>query len=435
MKQQIIILATFLLITLNVLANGTRSNHFEVDIAGKLPQLYFGYDSEGYAGTFSGIIDDKLFIAGGTDFSEAKPWKGGMKIFSDRIYVFDIVKDSLIFVDNISNLPNEIAYGSSVSLPEGILCIGGNDSDRCFSEVFLIGWDSENHKISFRDYPELPVPLSYASAVLIKDKVYVIGGSSFVDGVDTGNHFYMLDLSVKEPVEMEWKSLPAFPGKGRIFSVAVAQSNGSTPCIYLFSGRNVNQSKEITVYRDGLMFDLKSEQWKSVDGDTAIDFPVMGGAAFPYGKTNIVFLGGSSGDRLLNEQRQRKKLSEIIRLKDTAAISVYKDERIRYYSEHTGFSKDILVFNTVDGTMTKAGEFDSLCPIMTNAVSYKKGAILASGEIKPGWRTPDIFWVKTCKTCFSWFHFFILLVCSLVIGIPAFLFLRKHKKYRYFKEG
>ncbi len=433
MKQQLVILVTFVLATLNVIATEIKTDCFKVEIAGKLPQLYFGYDNEGYAGTFSGIIDDKLFLAGGANYPETKPWEGGMKIFNDKIYVFDIVNDTLISTENIYSLPYSIAYGASVSLPEGILCIGGNNSDQCFSSVFLMRWDHEYQKISFFDYPELPVPLSYASAVLLKNKVYVIGGSSSVDGEDTGNHFYMLDLSEGKTEEMEWKTLPAFPGKGRIFSVTVVQSNGSTPCIYLFSGRNVDENRRLSVFRDGLVFNPESEEWQSIaTNNNTVGFPVMGGAAFPFGRTGIVFIGGSSGDRLIEEQEQRKQLSEIIRARDTAAISVYKKERVRYYFDHTGFSKDIMVFNTVDKTMTKAGEFDSLCPIMTSVNPYKKGVILASGEIKPGLRTPNIFWIERDRQPlrFNWWYPGGILFFCLIVGIPTYLFVRRQRKYR-----
>ncbi|HAZ03724.1 MAG: hypothetical protein A2W90_16925 [Bacteroidetes bacterium GWF2_42_66] len=430
MKHKLVILVIALLSIVFATGNPAPNGYYKVHVAGKLPEIIYGYENEGFAGTFSGVVDDKLFIAGGANFPDKKPWEGGVKTFYDKIYVYTITGDSIIFYNDSSELSSPVAYGASVSLPEGVLCIGGNDSDKCFSSVFLLRWEEKYGDIVHENYPELPVPLSYTSAVLLEDKVYVAGGTSSVDGTDTGSHFYMLDLSKKKSGNFSWESLPAFPGKGRIFAVTAGQSNGTVPCVYLFSGRNVDEEKEITVFTDGLIYNPELKQWSPIVSDGSLNFPVMAGSAFSSGANSIVFVGGASGDLLLKEHQLRKNLDEIIRLRDTAAIVLYKEERLSYYLDHPGFSKDILLYNTITNTIVKTGAFETLCPVTTSIVPFKSGAILVSGEIKPGVRTPEIFLIQPVQQSFNFggIKTIGILLFSIVLIIVGYVFLKKSGK-------
>lgn len=432
MKQYFVILGLVVVFTLNLAASKANKNRYAANIAGELPVKSVEFENEGLAGTFSGICGHKLFVGGGTNYSKGKPWEGGAKIFHDKLFVFDILKDSLIYTENLFTLPYPVAYGASVSLHDGILCIGGNDSEICFSNVFLLQWDEKYRQIGFYDFPDLPLPLSYTSAVIIDDIVYVVGGSSSVDGVDTGNHFFKLDLSNRNSSNFSWETLPPFPGNGRIFSVVAGQSNGTQSCVYMFSGRNVNAGKEIFVYRDGLIYNPVSNDWKVIAEHGTSDFPVMGGTAFSNKKNEIVIIGGSSGECLLKEQQQRSRFREIIKNRDTVAISLYKAERLRYYFDHTGFSNDILIYDTVGDTISKGGVFDTSCPILTTAIPYKDGAIMAGGEIKPGLRTSDIFLIKPTYNQFQ-----ILLMNTkmpifflFVLGIVGVLFMLLRNRWQ-----
>ena len=438
MKHKLVILITALLCAVWATGQTTSPVRFDVKNAGRLPELLNGVENEGFAGVFSGIADGKLLVAGGANFPDKKPWEGGMKTFHDRIFVYSMVGDSLIFCDDSSELPFPVAYGSSVSLPGEVLCIGGNDREQCFSSVFSIRWEEENKSVVFEDYPELPVPLSYASAALLGDKVYVAGGSSSVDGVDSGAYFFRLDLSKKKTAAFSWETLPAFPGKGRIFPVAAGQSNGTLPCVYLFGGRNVDSEKEITVFTDGWVYNPLLKNWSSVVGDHSLSFPVMAGSAFATGANSIVLVGGAPGDLLLKEQELRKGLDEIVRLRDTAAISSYKADRLRYYLDHPGFSKDILLYNTITGTLIKAGKFETLCPVTTCVVPSKSGAFLVSGEIKPGIRTLEISLIQQVQQSFrfGWLNSMVIFLYFLVLVIIGYVFSRKQKSTDdYFKGG
>jgi N-acetylneuraminic acid mutarotase len=92
----------------------------------------------GVAGPFAGISGDALIIAGGANFP-SPVWQS-TKVWHDDIYV--LVKDptgdeSYRWITG-QKLDRPIAYGASVSTSHGVVCIGGNDSERTYSDVFLL---------------------------------------------------------------------------------------------------------------------------------------------------------------------------------------------------------------------------------------------------------------------------------------------------------
>jgi N-acetylneuraminic acid mutarotase len=65
-------------------------------------------------------------------------------------------------------------------------------------------------------------------------------------------------------------------------------------------------------------------------------------------------------------------------------------EKIQLLNNHPGFSRDILVYNTVKDCWTKVGELPRFGPVTTTAVKWNGEIFIPSGEIKPGRRTPEI---------------------------------------------
>ena len=361
---------------------------------GELPAKCINEKNPGVAGAFSGIINDKLIIAGGANFMDKKPWEGGTKTYHDKIYAFELKNDSLKTIDLTVTLPEPLAYGASISMKEGILCIGGNGPVECSSKVYLIKWDEAANDIIINYFPELPAPLSFSTAVMIDEVVYVTGGSSSPGGVETQNYFFMLDLSKRNTPEFEWEKLPPYPGISRILSVSVAQSNETRKCIYLFSGRNISNTDKPVVLNDGLIYDPVSKKWDTIPMPYSLNFPVMAGSAFPSGKNNIVFIGGVADTIFLKELHLKIDIADAIQRENELKSDSLKVELNRFYNEHQGFSSKILIYNTRSNTISTAGNFNTFCPVTTSAIPYMDGAIVASGEIKPGIRTPDIFIIK-----------------------------------------
>ncbi|MEL7586146.1 MAG: sodium/solute symporter [Prolixibacteraceae bacterium] len=432
----VIFLSFFL--SLNVFGGANSAIVFSVSKAGELPVSGDGEDHPGVAGAFSGISSGKLIVAGGANFPDRMPWEGGIKAFHDQIYVYQAGADSLLLTDSSQKLPFPVAYGASVSLPEGVLCIGGNDRETAYSDVFLLSWDDQQNQIRTETYPDLPLPLTYASAVLSGNTVYLVAGSSSPDGTDTGNHFFRLDLSRKGSAGFEWEALPAFPGNGRIHAVSVMQSNGIRPCLYLFSGRNVNPENRVTVFNDGLLYDPVLRQWEKTGVSGLPGFPVMAGTASALGSSGILFFGGAPGELLSREVELRTNLSSAIRSRDTLAVAMAKDALIQYYKGHPGFSNDILLYNTITRALTRMATSPVVLPVTSKAVRWGERIILTSGEIRPGVRTPGLLTlqVKQQQFRFGWLNSSVIVLYFLVLLVIGYLFSGKQKNTDdYFKGG
>lgn len=73
-------------------------------------------------------------------------------------------------------------------LPEGLLCIGGCDSERCYDDVFLLTLKNGEVQIS-TDWPTLPVPLANATGALLDNKIFIAGGQEQMVAAKATSHF------------------------------------------------------------------------------------------------------------------------------------------------------------------------------------------------------------------------------------------------------
>ena len=146
-------------------------------------------DDLGVNGAFSGIHNDAFIVAGGANFPNDPVWEGGEKVWYNTIEVLQKSNDRYNWISVNAKLPRKLAYGASVSTPDGLLCIGGNNSDGTFSEVFLLKWNPREKKIEIEKQPDLPVPLANMQATNIGDEVFVVGGQE-ENGSKASNKFF-----------------------------------------------------------------------------------------------------------------------------------------------------------------------------------------------------------------------------------------------------
>ena len=244
-----------------------------------------GRPNIGVAGAFSGFIGDNLIIAGGANFPNTTPWNGGNKVYWNTIYCINTTQPNSQWLVFPQGMPKALAYGNSIELPTGILCIGGCDSIQCYNDVFQIQLIDGQIKVD-TDWPALPVPLANATASLLGDKIYVAGGQQSIEKPEATNHFFVLDLNNRNK---GWKELPSWPGEPRGYAVSTTQSDGFDKCFYLFSGRNYKADGYINVLTDGYVFNPRLNSWKKLKQS----FPVMAGNALPCGANHILFLSST----------------------------------------------------------------------------------------------------------------------------------------------
>lgn len=332
-------------------------------------------DQLGVAGPFVGIHNDALIVAGGANFP--KPVWDNSKQWHDNIYVLTKSPEDNTYkwIDS-GRLHKPIAYGASVSTEYGVVCIGGSDSKQAFSEVFLLKWDPVKQKVAIEPLPALPGPCSYTAAARIGNTVYVAGGQSSNDPTTTMKNFWSLNLSDYDASgtgnEPSWKVLPPWPGPSRAFNLTVAQHSGSADCIYVISGRRQDEDGNAQLLKDVYEFNPNANDnlhpWRR-----RTDSPqcVMAGPAIDVGQSHIFVLGGDDGENF-------------------GKADLLKDD-------HPGFFKNALAYHTITDTWITAGPLPQN-HVTTTAVKWDDSIIIATGEIRPRVRSPEIFRATPIRT-------------------------------------
>lgn len=301
----------------------------------------------GLAGAFAGFAGEKLIVAGGANFPDGFPWTGGTKTWWAASYALDTT-DGTWSVDG-ELFPQPMGYGTSVQLPDGVLCIGGCNAKGCYAGVSKIALNAQGAPEFIENiFPDLPVTLANSAGALLGDKIYLAGGQESMTGEESTNHFFVLDL--REPTA-GWKQLPSWPGPSRGYAVCAVQ-NGK---FFLFSGRSYGPGQPTVMHRDGYCYDPESGTWSALDGD----FPVMAGTATPWGDDKILFLGGV-------------------------------DEILPTTPDHPGFSRLVRALDVKTGEVSIVTESPYPIPVTTTTVRRGAKFYIASGEVRPGVRTPQI---------------------------------------------
>ena len=185
-------------------------------------------------GVFSGIIDGDVVLAGGID---------SLGSISDAVIVCGRQEDC-----GKAMLPNAIYDGASIVTPFGLVCAGGRNDTRCLSDVSLIKMTDGNPEVV--RLPSLPEPLSGATAVADGYKVWLIGGCKDISGRKYSSSLYVLDLKMMQD---GWKEVSSSDSVARYKAVGAIQSNGISPCLYVFGGRGVSgMSDDVVCYNIGL---------------------------------------------------------------------------------------------------------------------------------------------------------------------------------------
>src|SRR5688572_23974325 len=90
-------------------------------------------DPVGFAGSFAGTSGGALLVAGGANFPDRKPWEGGTKVWSDRIFVLDDPAGQ--WKELPDRLERPLGYGVSISTPDGVVLLGGSNAAGHYADV------------------------------------------------------------------------------------------------------------------------------------------------------------------------------------------------------------------------------------------------------------------------------------------------------------
>lgn len=357
----------------------------------------------GVAGPFVGVHNDALIVAGGANFPDKPLWDTD-KVWHDKIYVLVDKGDGNFVWEHGGKLEKPIAYGSSVSTSEGVLCIGGDDSQKVYTDVFLLSWNPLDKELSKKKMPSLPEPVAYGSAVIHKDTVYLVAGQSGKK-LDTA-HNKVWTFNVSEGEKGQWKSLPGAPWKSRAFLQVATQNNGYDDCIYVIGGRQQGANR-VNFFSDVWEYNLSTKEWRERKKSPT---PIMAGTAIGFSQSHIAVLGGADGSLWGQEDD----------LKD----------------DHPGFPKKTYLYHTITNTWIEAGESPAN-HVTTVPVEWKNSLIIASGEIRPRVRSAMIWKVTPTpiQKGFGTINYIVLIVYLLIMVGVGFYFAGKNKGTDDFFRG
>lgn len=405
---------------------GQEISKLELTDLPNLPAEKADAESLGYAGMLGGTHKGVLIAAGGANFPEGLPWQGGKKVWSSSIYIFENGQWRI----SSKTLPMPLGYAASVSTENGVLCMGGNNETHTSDTVLLISYDEVAKDVTITEYPKLPEPLAFSSAVIVDGFVYLVGGGN--DAQST-NSFYRLALKEAQ----HWEKLADFPGSPRALHTMAVQDTQTNQKLFVIGGRNEVAGQKSEALTNYLSYDFKNKTWAD-EGDLLIDGEprvLMGASAEVMGSMHIVVYGGS--DAVLFDELENIAL-EMGKASNDSITASLVTKRDGILNNHPGFSKDVLAYNTITKKWFVYASLDSQIPV--TALSFKNGDdfLIVSGEVSPGIRTAGVqsFKIADSAEPFGFLNYAVLAVYLLISVLIGLYFARKQKSTEdYFVGG
>jgi len=353
----------------------------EWSVADTLPSPDGVEEQRGLAGPVTGIIHDRLIVAGGANFPDGMPWRGAKKAYRDEIYLFEKKNGHLVnAIVCKERLPRPLAYCANVMTTEGLVYIGGENDKGISDRVVLMKYDETARKFEFSDLPSLPVPLTNLSAAYAGQKIYVAGGNS-KDG--TSSRFFSLDVLAPNA---GWQLLPDVPVRIS-FAIMTFQSDEGRPCIYLIGGRRKNSNGISAIFNTIYRFNTRDSQWSQ---ERSLPYNISAGTGIANSTNEILVFSGDKGETFhkeeminaaINDEKDQQKREELVK------------KRIALLDAHAGFTREVLLYNIVTDTWKKLNPLP-FGSVTTTAIKWGDEIIIPSGEIKAGVRTPLILMGK-----------------------------------------
>ena len=377
-----LILSLLIMPTTDALSQKKAMNHVEWKMAAQLHNTD-GSTSLGFAGAINGISNDVLIVTGGANFQDKMPWEGGKKHYSKEIHVLQQCNDTYSWNKKVqSTLPEPIAYCGSTSTDLGVVYVGGENENGLSNKAFILKWNASKNEVETKPLPYFPLAITNIGLTHIGNVVYAIGGDEATKSSDL---FLCLDLNSSHP---EWKTLPKLP-IALANSVAVVQKDKDGTSIYVIGGRTKTASGISDLHNTTFAFNIKKQIWESraniSDGKNTTNFSA--GAGVSVGNHFIVIVGGDNGAVF---HKIETYLSQIAQTNSPEEKTKLIAEKNVLNTNHDGFYKGILLYDTLTNSWSKIGELPFLAHVTTTAAMWNDKIVLSNGEIKPGIRTPDV---------------------------------------------
>jgi len=388
--KSIYIFLSIATIVLSGCASGTsQSSTLDWNENSEIPAADGKSIQPGLAGALIGVSNDCLIIAGGANFPDGLPWKGGIKIYHNIVYAAKKdTNDEFTWIQSSDTLSKPFGYSANVAYQNGFISVGGENSDGPLASVSYWTWDIQKNKILKNEYPALPHAITNTSAAILNNKLFVIGGENQMEAF---SDVWYLDL---DDQEKGWQQGPQLP-RPTSHSVAVISSNSTASHLYVIGGRSKQENGISQLYNQVLELDVENSLWiekpKIGDGDSTLS-ALSAATAITQGDY-IYVMGGDNGEifhKIESFAKQAKETQSETQRED------FLSKQYKLAEQHPGFSKDVFQYNTVTNKWIKINQMP-YAPVTTTALIWGNDIIIPTGEIHPGIRTPKILRAKLPK--------------------------------------
>ena len=317
-------------------------------------------DPVGFGGMFAGVSESGLFAGGGSRFLDKPPWEGGIKNFSDRVYLLSAPEGP--WRELATRLPLPLAHSACTPYRDGVISAGGANGSGPLQDVWHLR--VENGALRCLSLPALPHPIVYGAAAVVRDVLYVVGGVSEAQSTEPLPTCWALPLQEGSG----WAAQPDFPG--RAGSVMTVGSDGER--LYAFGGMTFSPHPDGTIRPDPLSaayaYDPEVRAWTPLP-------------ALPEARA-----GAASPSIWLPDGR-------------FLVAGGYRFVFPGPPQDHPGFERTTWLFSPQKNIWSegpplpcpRAGKLPAPEPMVTvPAVIWKDWIVLVSGEVRPGRRSPMV---------------------------------------------
>lgn len=377
-----------------MIAQTPHTQAVETSIAATLPSM-------GVAGPVTGLLQNHLIVAGGANFPNGMPWKGGSKMYHDKIFIYQRIhkeenqqhisypiKDGhsetqfpLELIAQDQQLPEPIAYAAICNTEKGLLVIGGENANGISDKTRLLQWEPANKKIVYKSYPALPIPITNAGAVCVNNRIYLIGGET---ATTTSDVIYVLEI---ENLTKGWQQLGTMP-KPLSHMVLTNITKDENSSLYVMGGRQ-KQASGISSFSQSLYrYNIKENTWEQL---ADMPYALSAGTGVWWNQDQLILFGGDKG---VVFNQVEKYLVAIANETDSIKKQELIQQKNKLQESHPGFSREILLYAANTNQWTAIGKLTQDTPVTTSAFIWNSAVYIPSGEIKAGVRTPHILQIN-----------------------------------------
>lgn len=436
MKNLLTLLTLFLTLAFGAMGQSgqtPRDNAYNSVTYRSLPPLRVG-GAEGVSAPFAGSLGPNLIVAGGCNFPDVPAARGGQKRFYSDIYELPhAAQASNEEWHKIGQLPRPLAYGVSVTVSHGVVCVGGTSDGKKSSALAYLLHTDRHHRLLVDSLPSLPQALDNMAGAFGGGYIYVAGGLS--DGIPT-NAAYRL----RYPGGRQWERLPDFPGRPRVQPAAAVQNGATTQCFYLAGGFAPSTDAERAVaHTDALCYNPQTRQWTRtapITPEGREPLTLAGAFATASGCAHIVFVGGVNKERFeaaVNRPQQIVEAELAYEKYRTQAALAYLDslrtEAATYMlhpAEWYQFNSQLVIYHTITDTWVTESHSPLLARAGAAFIPCGKEWIVVGGETKPGIRSPQITAIDMqVRPSFGALNWAVLVAYLVAMVLLGYYFMRR----------